>query len=202
MTPEVPVTPASLPAASLTALQEAAAAAGLLVSSSASWPDTDEDGDVTALAGFIESNFSPLMAQVAGMALRDRELPPASGTVTAVVTVTALGDVTSAIRVASAVDAGERVSPLQFFQSVPNAVAGYVAAQWQLTGPVVCVSGTAAGLDMAALLIEDGDADEALVVRVDLAMTDGGDRDHAAAVLVTRPTDRAALDRINPEGEQ
>ena len=56
---------------------------------------------------------------------------------------------------------------------MPNAVAGYLAARWHLTGPVVCVSGTSAGLDVAALLIEDADADEALVVRVDLAVTDG-----------------------------
>jgi hypothetical protein len=42
---------------------------------------------------------------------------------------------------------------------------------------------------MAAQLIEDADADEALVVRVDLKVTDG-DRDRAAAVLVTGPADR------------
>jgi acyl-CoA synthetase (NDP forming) len=81
------------------------------------------------------------------------------------------------------------VSPLQFFQSVPNAVAGYLAARWQLTGPVVCVSEAQAGLDVAALLIDDADADEALVVRIDLAVTDG-DQDRAAAILVTGPADR------------
>ena len=102
--------------------------------------------------------------------------------------VTDLGDVTSAIRVAAAVDAGGRVSPLLFFQSVPNAVAGYLAVRWHLTGPVVCVSGIRAGLDVAALLIEDADADEALVVCVDLAVTNG-DRDRAAAILVTGPAD-------------
>ena len=74
-----------------------------------------------------------------------------------------------------------------FFQSVPNAIAGYVAARWHLTGPVVCVSGITAGLQVAALLIDDGDATEALVVRVDLAVTNG-DRDHGAAILLTRPS--------------
>lgn len=178
--------PPSVASPGLAALHAAAAAAGLTVSSSASWPETDADGEVTALAGFIDSNFSPLLAQVAERALRGRAQPPAAGTVTAIVMVTALGDVTSAARVAAAVDAGTRVPPLQFFQSVPNAVAGYLAARWQLTGPVVCVSGTRAALDVAALLIGDADADEALVVRVDLAVTDG-DRDHAAAMLVTGP---------------
>ena len=172
----------------LAAMHVAAAAAGLMVSSSASWPETEADGVVTPLAGFIESNFSPLLAEVAGRALRRRNQPQASGKVTAIVMVTALGDVTSAIRVAAAVDSGGRVLPLMFFQSVPNAVAGYLAARWHLTGPVVCVSGTSAGLEVAALLIDDADADEALVVRVDVSVT--GDGDRAAAILVTSPADR------------
>ena len=174
------------PVASLDALTSAAVAAGLTVTSSASWPESDSDGEVPALAGFIDSAFSPLVAEVAARVLRARE---AGDRVTAVVVVTALGDVTSATRVAAVVDAGRRVPPLQFFQSVPNSVVGHLAARWHLTGPVACVTGTAAGLDMAAQLIEDADADEALVVRVDLKVTDG-DRDRAAAVLVTGPADR------------
>ena len=153
-----PLAPVASPG--LAALHAAAAAVGLTVLSSASWPETDADGEVIALAGFVESNFSPLLAEVAGRALRSRDQPLASGKVTAIVMVTALGDVTSATRVAAAVDAGQRVLPLLFFQSVPNAVAGYLAARWHLTGPVVCVSGTSAGLDVAALLIDDADADE------------------------------------------
>lgn len=181
--------PAAVASPGLAALNAAAVAAGLTVSSSASWPETEADGEVTALAGFIESDFSPLVAEVAGRVLRSRDQSQASGKVTAIVIVTALGDVTSATRVAAAVDAGERVSPLLFFQSVPNSVAGYLAARWHLTGPVVCVTGTTAGLDVAALLIDDADADEALVVRVDLVVTDG-DRDRAAAILVTGPAGR------------
>jgi hypothetical protein len=181
--------PAAVASPGLAALNAAAVAAGLTVSSSASWPETEADGEVTALAGFIESDFSPLVAEVAGRVLRSRDQSQASGKVTAIVIVTALGDVTSATRVAAAVDAGERVPPLLFFQSVPNSVAGYLAARWHLTGPVVCVSGTTAGLDVAALLIDDADADAALVVRVDLVVTDG-DRDRAAAILVTGPAGR------------
>jgi hypothetical protein len=184
------------PVASLDALTSAAVAAGLSVTSSASWPESDSDREVPALAGFIDSAFSPLVAEVAARILRGREpigREPSgrdpTDRVTAVVVVTALGDVTSATRVAAVVDAGRRVPPLQFFQSVPNSVVGHVAARWHLTGPVACVTGTTAGLDMAAQLIEDADADEALVVRVDLKVTDG-DRDRAAAVLVTGPADR------------
>ena len=194
--------PAPVASPGLAALHAAAAGAGLTVSSSAAWPETDADGQVPALAGFVESNFSPLLAEVAGRALRRRDQPPAEGAVIAVVMVTALGDVTSATRVAAAVDAGRRVLPLLFFQSVPNAVAGYLAARWHLTGPVVCVSGTSAGLDVAALLIDDADADEALVVRVDLAVTDGG-TDQAAAILVTGPANRERPQQPEePEGER
>jgi Beta-ketoacyl synthase, N-terminal domain len=182
-----PLAPAVSPG--LAGLREAAAGAGLTVTSSAAWPETQADDVVTPLAGFIESSFSPLLAEVAARALRGRAaVPRAPGQVTAIVMVSALGDVTTAARTAAAVDAGRRVSPLLFFQSVPNAVAGYLAVRWQLTGPVVCVTGARAGLDLAALLIGDGDADEVLVVRVDLAVTGGGDR--AAAILVTGPDGR------------
>jgi hypothetical protein len=193
--------PVSVASPGLAALHAAAAAVGLRVSSSASWPETGADREVPALAGFIESNFSPLLAEVAGRALRRRAQPQESGTVTAIVMVTALGDVTSAARLAAAVDAGQRVPPLLFFQAVPNAVAGHLAARWQLTGPVVCVSEANAGLDVAALLIGDADADEALVVRIDLAVTDG-DQDRAAAILVTGPAGHEQPEPHEPEGER
>jgi hypothetical protein len=170
----------------------AAAEAGLVVLAAASWPEAAADDVVPPLAGFIESAFSPLLAEVADRALRRRPEPTAAGAVTAVIVVTALGDVTSAARVAAAVDGGQRVSPLLFFQSVPNAAAGYLAARWGLTGPVVCVSGLAAGLDIAALLIDDADADEALVIDIDLAVP-GDSLDRAAALLVTRPDRNVAV---------
>jgi hypothetical protein len=171
---------------SLGAPLAAAAAAGLVVLSAAAWPEESADDEVPPLAGFIESTFSPLLAEVAARALRRRPEPTVPGVVTAIVMVTAFGDITSATRVATAVDAGTRVSPLLFFQSVPNAVAGYLAARWDLTGPVVCVSGMSAGLDIAALLIDDADADEALVIHIDLAAAGDG-LDRGAALLVTRP---------------
>ena len=186
MTPLEPTAPTNLGA-----LLAAAAEAGLVVLSAASWPEETADAEIPPLAGFIESAFSPLLAEVAARALRrrperGRPEPAVPGPVTAIVMVTALGDVTSATRVAAAVDAGGRVSPLLFFQSVPNAVAGYLAARWDLTGPVVCVSGMGAGLDIAATLIDDADADEALVTRIDLAGAGDG-LDRGAALLVTRP---------------
>jgi Beta-ketoacyl synthase, N-terminal domain len=189
MTPLEPTAPISLEPIAPTSLGPLLAAvtdAGLVVLSAASWPEATADDEVPPLAGFIESTFSPLLAEVAARALRRRPEPTVPGVVTAIVMVTALGDVTSATRVAAAVDAGQRVSPLLFFQSVPNAVAGYLAAHWDLTGPVVCVSGMSAGLGIAALLVDDADADEALVIGIDLGVAGDG-LDRAAALLVTRP---------------
>lgn len=144
----------------------------------------------TPLPGFVVSSFSPLVAEVARRCLAARHgNPPApedTGRRTAVVLVTGSGDAQSAEHVAHAVDAGTRIGPLLFFQSVPNSVVGHVAAEWGLGGPVVCLCPTgdarADGMAQARLLIDDGDADEALVVWVEQAGADGS----AEAVLVSK----------------
>jgi hypothetical protein len=160
--------------------------AGLAVRAAAAWPRSTEDR-LPGLPGFIESSFSPLVAEVAHRCLRaaygNQPAEPRLGERTAVVVTSGAGDVASALRVAAAVAAGQRVGPLQFFQSVPNAVAGHIAARWGLSGPVVCLGSATAGIDVAALLIDDGDADEALVVFAEQAGPTG---DRAEAVLVQR----------------
>ena len=103
---------------------------------------------------------------------------------------TASGDAESAAHVAHAVDTGARVGPLLFFQSVPNSVAGHVATRWGLGGPVLCIGhdgdARARGLAQARLLIDDGDADEVLVVCVEQA----GDGPTGSAFLVSRGESR------------
>ena len=163
---------------------------GLAVICRAAWPESTEDGPAPPLPGFVYSTFSPLVAAVADRCLaRSHVSPPADparGPRTATVLVSRYGDVTSAVLVADAVDAGRRVAPLLFYQAVPNAVAGYLTARWGLTGPVVCVSPVGdpmtEGMAVAAGLIEDGDADEALIVAVEQAVESGVDS--ASAVLV------------------
>jgi 3-oxoacyl-(acyl-carrier-protein) synthase len=95
------------------------------------------------------------------------------------------GDLASATHVRESVAEGKRIGPLHFFQSVPNSVAGYVAARFGLRGPVVCVSPPddphRAGLDEAALLLADGEADQVLIVLVEQAKTG----DTAVALLVS-----------------
>jgi 3-oxoacyl-(acyl-carrier-protein) synthase len=130
------------------------------------------DGAQPPLPGFVVSSFSPLVAAAADRCLSARHgKPPAdAGERTAIVLVSGSGDAQLADHIANAVDTGTRIGPLLFFQAVPNSVAGHVAARWGLLGPVACLcpvaDAQAEGLAYARLLIEDGDADQVLVVEV------------------------------------
>jgi hypothetical protein len=183
-TAPAPLTDAAISETSDPTLVARAAAAGLIVLAVSAWPESADDVAAPALAGFVSSSFSPIAAEVARRCLQRRPVPvqgtdPATG----LIIVSALGDFDSARRVAQAVDSGGRIAPLMFFQCVPNAVAGYIATRWCLTGPVVCLGGEGAALDAAGLLLEDGDADEVLVIRVAQAATEL-DRDSADAILL------------------
>ncbi|WP_051966385.1 beta-ketoacyl-[acyl-carrier-protein] synthase family protein [Kitasatospora mediocidica] len=166
-----------------------AAAQGLVVLAAARWPERPQDS-VAPLPGFILSSFQPLVAEVAGRCLRGRpsvEPAPRTGLLLA----SARGDTVTRAVVAAALAEGRPVPPLLFYQSNPNAVAGHVAARWGLDGPVVCTAplgGTpesvlADALGCAALLIEDGDARQVLVVAAEQG-GGAGESDHAVAVLV------------------
>jgi 3-oxoacyl-(acyl-carrier-protein) synthase len=166
----------------------------LTVLARADWP-ADADGPLPALAGFIRSSFSPLVAELAERCLRQyfgsRPADAERAQRTAIVVASTTGDVATAAAVAHAVDISRRVPPLLFYQSNPNAVAGYVAARWGLTGPVVCTVPTGQGLadamESAALIIEDGDADAALVVLADARRSDGDARDDSGTALLVGP---------------
>jgi 3-oxoacyl-(acyl-carrier-protein) synthase len=153
------------------------------------WPQPGDDAVAgpPVLPGFIGSSFSPLVAVVADRCLQSLygEVAVKQGEKVGIVLVSRTGDRASAEQVHQLVADGKRVGPLYFFQSVPNSVAGYVAARWGLHGPVVCLSpgGDArqAGFDQAALLIADGDADQVLVVLVEQA----SQGDTAVALLVS-----------------
>jgi 3-oxoacyl-(acyl-carrier-protein) synthase len=174
----------------------------LVVLAQARWPEPGDE-QLPQVAGFVLSSFNPLIVAVADRCLRrwHGEPPAPRGRRTAVVVVSASGDLASAEHVARTVDASQRLGPLFFFQSVPNSIAGYVAARWELGGPVVCLCPTgdpmADGMAEAVLLMADGDADEALVVLVELGRDDGEDR--AAAVLV-RPGGLAEAQLNESEG--
>ncbi|MFB9543028.1 hypothetical protein [Micromonospora sagamiensis] len=153
----------------------------------ARWPEPGDTAPPT-VPGFVHSTFPPLVAAVADRCLTRRygtaPAPAGPGARTAVLLVSASGDQASAGHVHDTVASGGRPGPLFFFQSVPNSVAGHVAARWGLGGPVLCLSPTGdARADATAeadLLLYDGDADEALLVLIEQTATG----DHAVAVLL------------------
>jgi 3-oxoacyl-(acyl-carrier-protein) synthase len=146
------------------------------------WPESTDDG-VPALAGFVMSDFSPVAAEVARRCLEQVMVTER----TAVIIVSATGDLETAVATAKAVDAGNRPGPLLFYQAVPNAVAGFLAAKYGLAGPVVCLGparpGLRDGIAVADLLFRDGEADEALIISVEQKMVTG-EKDRAIAILV------------------
>ncbi|HVB42164.1 MAG TPA: beta-ketoacyl synthase chain length factor [Streptosporangiaceae bacterium] len=152
-------------------------AAVLTVLASGQWPGGPDD-ELPAVAGFVVSEFSPLAAALADLCLLgyfgSPPADPGRGERTAIVLASSTGDVGTAAAVARAVQDGRRVPPLLFYQSNPNAVAGYIAARWGLAGPVVCTMPTGDpltdALASASLLITDGDADAALVVVADAGL--------------------------------
>ena len=186
----------------------AASEAGLVlvVSARAAWPEPGDTGTPPPPAGFVGSSFPGLVSTVADRCLergaqraadaagRTRRSPLAKPVRrTAVIVVSLHGDTDTATAVAQAVDAGDRVQPLLFFQSVPNAVAGRIAARWGLNGPVVCVSPmgdpAAEGRELAELVIRDGDADEALLLLVQRGADGPPDRATGLLLTVAQPTE-------------
>lgn len=158
----------------------------LTVLATAEWSGPNQP---QAVAGFVVSAFSPLVAEVAERCLSAHHGAPPGDRDTGVVLASVHGDVTTADAVADALREGRRVPPLLFFQSNPNAVLGHVTARWGLAGPVVCTSPAgdplADGLAVADLLITDGAAGRVLVIAADLAGREH-DTDHAVALLVER----------------
>ncbi|MDG4800549.1 hypothetical protein [Micromonospora sp. WMMD980] len=157
----------------------------------ARWPE-DGDGAAPGVPGFVHSGFAPLVVAVAERCLTRRygSGPLPGGNRTAVLLASASGDAAGAAHVRATVGAGGRVGPLFFFQSVPNSVAGHVAARWGLDGPVVCLSPTGdprtEGEAEADLLRHDGDAAQALLILIELAPD--GTPGEATAVLLGERT--------------
>ncbi|GAA3006350.1 beta-ketoacyl synthase chain length factor [Actinokineospora diospyrosa] len=147
----------------------------LEVLAEARWPGADPSAQPAPLPGFVSSSFAPLIAQAADDCLSQvhgsAPAPAERGDRTAVVVVSVRGDLGTSTAVAAAVDAGKRMPPILFFQSVVNSAAGRVAVTWGLRGPVVCTSPVADpvadAVAVADLLIADEAADEVLLVLVE-----------------------------------
>ncbi|MFD8317152.1 hypothetical protein ACFVZ3_32430 [Kitasatospora purpeofusca] len=172
----------------------------LRILAEAAWPDPEARGpeQLPPLPGFSASTFNPLVAETAERCLRARHgAAPAPGR-TALLLVSASGDLATARAIEeAAADTARRMPPLLFFQSNPNAVLGHIAARWGLTGPVVAICPAEPpppgrvpqdALDLAELLLADGDADQVLVIAAEQAEQTDEDADGADS---TDGTDRA-----------
>ncbi|MBP0449345.1 hypothetical protein J5Y04_07240 [Kitasatospora sp. RG8] len=174
----------------------------LRILSRARWPDPgraapDLPDRLPPLPGFSASSFNPLVAEAAERCLRAHHgAAPAPGR-TALLLASAGGDRATARAIEEAASSGRRVPPLLFFQSNPNAVLGHIAARWGLTGPVVAISPVEAppdglpqdALDLAALLLADGDADHVLIVAAEQADPGAGERADASEPGAAGPGD-------------
>ncbi|SER55378.1 beta-ketoacyl synthase chain length factor [Actinokineospora terrae] len=162
---------------------------GLTVLAEARFPGAGPSRQPAPLPGFVSSSFAPLIAQAADDCMSQvhgsAPVPAERGDRTAVVVVSTRGDLGTATAVAAAIEAGKRMPPILFFQSVANSAAGRVAVTWGLRGPVVCTSPVddpvADALAVADLLLADEAADEVLVVLVEQGA------EAAAALLLARP---------------
>jgi 3-oxoacyl-(acyl-carrier-protein) synthase len=169
------------------------AAAGLAVLAEAHWPDAGAAAP-KLLPLFVFSSFSPLVAATAGRCLSRWYGPPpvpaAEGERIALILASVRGDIAVARVIAQAADSGARMSPLLFFQSAANGVLGHIAVQWGLRGPLLSISPVtdpeADALALAASVLDDGDADTALVVLAEPACA-VDEQDWSQALLVRRP---------------
>jgi 3-oxoacyl-(acyl-carrier-protein) synthase len=172
--------------------------APLTVLSEYRWPP-EQPRELPALPGYVLSSFSPLVAAAADGCLAqapEAATAPGGRERTAILLVSAGNDVVSAAHVSDRVAAGRRVGPLLFFQAAPNSVVGQVSAHHGLGGPVVCISPVsdplAEAMAEAGLLLDDGDADEVLVILVEQGVPDAGvpdpagSGDRAHALLVSK----------------
>ncbi|MFC8454135.1 beta-ketoacyl synthase N-terminal-like domain-containing protein [Kitasatospora sp. NPDC057223] len=175
---------------------------GLRVLSEGRWPGPG-DRSLPPVPGFSASSFNPLVAETAERCLRAYHGPPGAPgygpSRTALLLTSSGGDRGTALAIDTAAASDRRVPPLLFFQSNPNAVLGHIAARWQLTGPVVAVSPADAvpgevppdALELAELLLADGDADQVLVIAAEtvtatetVTAAESTATDRAVAVLV------------------
>jgi len=119
--------------------------------------------------GFIESEFNPLVLQVAEHCLSGA---PGDGARTAVVLGSFMGDTTTTDLASTLLISGQVNNPLLFMQATANSILGYLSREFKITGPFLALSATAdlgsELLSAADLLLDDPELDHVLVIGVEL----------------------------------
>jgi hypothetical protein len=129
--------------------------------------------------GFIESQFNPLVYEVAR-----RCLSTGGGDAgTAIVLGSGFGDTTTADLASQNVAKGNVHNPLLFFQSVPTSILGHIAREFGIVGPLTCLAGgselSAHVLEMADMLLDRSTIEQVLVLGVELQLNPRTTRVHA-----------------------
>jgi 3-oxoacyl-(acyl-carrier-protein) synthase len=131
-------------------------------------------GEAPPVPGFIESQFSPLVKAVVDACVTEAGGVP--GERTGILLVTTFGDSTTTDTASRRQLAGQVHNPLLFYQSVPTSILGHVTREHRITGPICCISvldsPISQALEMAAMMIADGDIEQVLLIAVELAATE------------------------------
>lgn len=154
----------------------------------------NEDVPLPSVSGFITSRFNPLVNEVARRCLANVNDITGPGTLLLMGTV--FGDTTTSDTASRNLVAGEVHNPLLFFQSVPTTILGYIAHEFGITGPIVCISASTnpAGTlrAMAELYLLDDEIRRVLMIEVELAVNariarlGGTGQDTATATLLRK----------------
>ncbi len=130
--------------------------------------------EIPRLAGFMASDFAPLVYAAARACIGDPRSPhllTGVGNRTGIILVSQRFDTVTLELSVEHVKRG-RVSPILFYQVVPTAVLGQIARDYRLTGPVSCVAvagdARAEALDLARVLLADDGADRVLALTVEM----------------------------------
>jgi len=125
--------------------------------------------ELPSVPRFVESNFPLAVSQVVSQVKGRR--PPAEQV--GFVLATSFGDVTTTDVASRRMAEGRPHNPLLFYQSIPNSILGHLSKGTNFTGPLSCVSAAdlllTQALTVAELTLEEGSADQILLIGVDLA---------------------------------
>jgi hypothetical protein len=138
------------------------------------WLDGTEDArsrsaELTAVPGFIESGFNPLVQQCFAPHFANGKVKDPRRL--AVVLGSTFGDTTTADLASMNLLQGKIHNALLFYQSVPNSILGYLSREQNLTEMFTCFAGyghTAyAGLSLAELYLGMDSVEQVLVIGVE-----------------------------------
>jgi len=123
--------------------------------------------DRAAVPGFVESDFNPMVHDVASACLAGQDF---DGDRLAVVLASLMGDATTTDLASTLLAAGQVHNPLLFMQATANSILGYVSREFDITGPLISLSSTDHELfAVADLVLTDPDLDAVLTISVELS---------------------------------